>query len=107
MPCSNRDALGGVCSQVAAYSTQADKIINAGEGGFLTTGDEGIIARAIYMSGCYERRYGKREREVEKKHAYTTFLQEKTKPLHCAPLLCSRPIVGAVAGSAKLRNLAL
>lgn len=46
--------------QVAAYSCQSDKMINSGEGGFLTTNDEQLFAKAIYMSGCYEARYGTR-----------------------------------------------
>lgn len=48
--------------QAAAYSCQSDKLINSGEGGFLTTNDEELFSRAIYMSGCYEMRYGKRTR---------------------------------------------
>lgn len=50
------------CCQVAAYSTQSDKVINSGEGGFITTGDDEIAARAIYLAGAYERRYGERRR---------------------------------------------
>ena len=51
------------CCQVAAYSTQSDKVINSGEGGFLTTGDDEIAARAIYLAGAYERRYGEKRRQ--------------------------------------------
>lgn len=50
-----------VDAQVAAYSCQSDKMINSGEGGFLTTNDEELFAKAIYMSGCYETRYGKEQ----------------------------------------------
>lgn len=50
-------------SQVAAYSCQSDKLINSGEGGFLTTNDEELFAKAIYMSGCYEMRYGEKEND--------------------------------------------
>ncbi|CAM9458727.1 unnamed protein product [Ectocarpus sp. 4 AP-2014] len=46
-------------AKVAAYSCQSDKLINSGEGGFLTTNDEELFSKAIYMSGCYEMRYGK------------------------------------------------
>lgn len=48
--------------QVATYSCQSDKVVNSGEGGFLTTNDEELFSKAIFMSGCYERRYreGKR-----------------------------------------------
>lgn len=49
----------GYHAKVAAYSTQSDKVINAGEGGFLTTDDDAAMAKAIYLSGAYERRYGK------------------------------------------------
>lgn len=43
--------------QVTAYSTQSDKVINSGEGGFVTTSDDEIAARAIFLAGAYERRY--------------------------------------------------
>jgi len=47
---------------VTCYSTQSDKVINSGEGGFITTDDDDIAARCLYMSGCYERRYNKHAR---------------------------------------------
>lgn len=37
---------------------QSDKVINSGEGGFMTTSDDEIAARAIFLAGAYERRYG-------------------------------------------------
>ena len=49
----------GYHARVTAYSTQSDKVINSGEGGFVTTDDDEIAAKIIYLSGCYERRYGK------------------------------------------------
>jgi len=49
----------GYMAKVTAYSTQSDKVINSGEGGFITTDDDEIAAKIIYLSGCYERRYGK------------------------------------------------
>ena len=49
----------GYHARVTAYSTQSDKVINSGEGGFVTTDDDAIAAKIIYLSGCYERRYGK------------------------------------------------
>lgn len=49
----------GYHAKVAAYSTQSDKVINAGEGGFLATDSDEMMAKAIYLSGAYERRYGK------------------------------------------------
>jgi len=42
---------------VACFSTQAAKVINAGEGGFLCTDDDEIAARAICYAGCYELLY--------------------------------------------------
>lgn len=44
---------------VAAYSTQSDKVINSGEGGFVCTNDDATAAKLIYWSGAYERRYTK------------------------------------------------
>ena len=38
---------------VSAFSTQTYKHINSGEGGFLTTDDDEIIAKAIIHSGSY------------------------------------------------------
>lgn len=37
-------------------------MINSGEGGFITTEDDEMAARAIYLAGAYERRYGERHR---------------------------------------------
>lgn len=49
----------GYHAKVTAYSTQSDKVINSGEGGFITTDDDQIAANLIYLSGAYERRYMK------------------------------------------------
>jgi dTDP-4-amino-4,6-dideoxygalactose transaminase len=38
---------------MAAYSTQTYKHVNSGEGGFLTSDDEVLMARAILLSGSY------------------------------------------------------
>ncbi|CAN0494797.1 unnamed protein product, partial [Discosporangium mesarthrocarpum] len=43
---------------MTAYSTQSDKVINSGEGGFLTTDDEQLASKAVYLSGAYEMGYG-------------------------------------------------
>ncbi len=43
----------GTFGTVACFSTQTYKHINSGEGGFLTTHDEQIMARAIMHSGSY------------------------------------------------------
>jgi len=47
----------GYHAAVSCYSTQSDKVINSGEGGFITTDSDEMMARAIYLSGAYERRY--------------------------------------------------
>lgn len=49
----------GYHGAMASYSTQSDKVINSGEGGFITTDDPRTAANLIYLSGCYERRYDK------------------------------------------------
>lgn len=38
---------------VACYSMQTYKHVNAGEGGFLTTDDAGLMAKAVLLSGAY------------------------------------------------------
>ena len=48
-----RGVLSGRHGAVACYSTQTYKHMNSGEGGFLTTDDPQIAARAILLSGSY------------------------------------------------------
>lgn len=43
----------GQHGQVGCYSTQTYKHVNSGEGGFLTSNDPQIMARAIILSGSY------------------------------------------------------
>lgn len=43
----------GNFGKVACFSTQTYKHLNSGEGGFLTTDDHGVAARAVIMSGSY------------------------------------------------------
>lgn len=43
----------GSFGHIACYSTQTYKHINSGEGGFLTTDDDQVIANAIILSGSY------------------------------------------------------
>lgn len=43
----------GSFGKVACFSTQTYKHLNSGEGGFLTTDDDEVIARAIIYSGSY------------------------------------------------------
>lgn len=42
---------------LAAVSVQADKVVNAGEGGFVVTDNPDYAADLIYLSGAYERRF--------------------------------------------------
>ncbi|MDL4771038.1 MULTISPECIES: DegT/DnrJ/EryC1/StrS family aminotransferase [Thermomonosporaceae] len=46
----------GTFGAVGAFSTQSDKSLNTGEGGFLVTGDADVHARAVVYSGAYEGR---------------------------------------------------
>lgn len=45
--------LSGNFGHIACFSTQTYKHINSGEGGFLTTNDAELAARAIVLSGSY------------------------------------------------------
>ncbi|HVK20225.1 MAG TPA: aminotransferase class I/II-fold pyridoxal phosphate-dependent enzyme [Actinokineospora sp.] len=44
----------GTFGKAGAFSTQSDKTINTGEGGFLLTSDRDLFERAIVLSGAYE-----------------------------------------------------
>jgi len=46
---------------VSTISTQANKLINTGEGGFIFTSDDAIQAYCMFAAGCYEERYQKHE----------------------------------------------
>ena len=43
----------GTFGVAACFSTQTYKHINSGEGGFLTSNDSGLMARAVILSGSY------------------------------------------------------
>ena len=47
----------GTFGLAGAFSTQSDKSLNCGEGGFLVTSDSALFARAVVLSGAYEGRY--------------------------------------------------
>jgi dTDP-4-amino-4,6-dideoxygalactose transaminase len=47
----------GTFGLAGAFSTQSDKSLNCGEGGFLITDDSALFARAVVLSGAYEGRY--------------------------------------------------
>jgi dTDP-4-amino-4,6-dideoxygalactose transaminase len=46
----------GTFGLAGAFSTQSDKSLNSGEGGFLLTDDDALFARAVVLSGAYEGR---------------------------------------------------
>lgn len=46
----------GTFGLAGAFSTQSDKSLNTGEGGFLVTNDSELFARAVVLSGAYENR---------------------------------------------------
>jgi dTDP-4-amino-4,6-dideoxygalactose transaminase len=46
----------GSLGRAGAFSTQSDKSINTGEGGFLITDDDQLFARALRLAGAYEGR---------------------------------------------------
>jgi dTDP-4-amino-4,6-dideoxygalactose transaminase len=47
----------GTFGLAGAFSTQSDKSLNCGEGGFLLTDDSALFARAVVLSGAYEGRF--------------------------------------------------
>lgn len=47
----------GTFGLAAGFSTQSDKSLNSGEGGFLITNDSRLFARAVVLSGAYEGRF--------------------------------------------------
>jgi dTDP-4-amino-4,6-dideoxygalactose transaminase len=49
----------GTFGRFGAFSTQSDKSLNTGEGGFLLTDDDEAHARAIVYCGAYEGRMGR------------------------------------------------
>ena len=49
----------GTFGNVGCFSTQSDKTVNTGEGGFLVTNDEKVYERSIIFSGAFEGRYRK------------------------------------------------
>jgi len=53
MGASWRDRKSGNFGKAAAFSTQTYKHMNSGEGGFLTTNDPVVAARAVVSSGSY------------------------------------------------------
>ncbi|HSG56119.1 MAG TPA: DegT/DnrJ/EryC1/StrS family aminotransferase, partial [Paracoccaceae bacterium] len=48
-----RGRLSGTDGVIGCYSTQTYKHLNSGEGGFLITNDDEVMARAVMLSGSY------------------------------------------------------
>jgi len=46
----------GTFGLAGGFSTQSDKSLNSGEGGFLLTNDDALYARAVVLAGAYEGR---------------------------------------------------
>ena len=57
--CKWRDKLVGSFGVAGCFCLQSNKIVNAGEGGILTTNDPKIMAQAVILSGAYERLHEK------------------------------------------------
>ena len=53
------DQYAGTFGKLGAFSTQSDKSLNTGEGGFLITDDRHLYERAVVMCGAYEGRINK------------------------------------------------
>ncbi|MEI4235231.1 DegT/DnrJ/EryC1/StrS family aminotransferase [Roseovarius sp. D22-M7] len=49
----------GTLGRTGCFSFQSYKLINAGEGGIIVSGDADLIARAVIMSGAYENNWAK------------------------------------------------
>lgn len=47
----------GTFGRAGAFSTQSDKSLNTGEGGFLLTNDTNLYAKAVIMSGAFENKF--------------------------------------------------
>lgn len=55
----------GTFGLAGAFSTQSDKSLNCGEGGFLLTDNAAVFARAVVLSGAYEGRYLRHFPDIE------------------------------------------
>jgi dTDP-4-amino-4,6-dideoxygalactose transaminase len=55
----------GTFGLAGAFSTQSDKSLNCGEGGFLITNDSVLFARAVVLSGAYEKRFRRHFQDCE------------------------------------------
>lgn len=55
----------GTIGLAGGFSTQSDKSLNSGEGGFLLTDDSALYARAVVLAGAYEGRCARHFMEGE------------------------------------------
>lgn len=65
----------GSFGRAACFSTQTYKHINSGEGGFLTSDDPDLMARAVFLSGSYmlyQRHRAAPDVEAMQRHRYLT-----------------------------------
>merc|ERR1740138_739491 len=54
---------------VSTISTQANKLINTGEGGLIFTSNDRIMSYFMFSTGCYEELWKKHERLTPSKEA--------------------------------------
>eukprot|EP01084_Bolivina_argentea_P294226 506210_1 len=73
-PCMWNGKMLGTFGLSAAISTQANKIMNSGEGGFILTNDDNIQAKAIIMSGCYEQYYLRHNEMMPSEHIIQKYI---------------------------------
>ncbi|MGI9310660.1 MAG: aminotransferase class I/II-fold pyridoxal phosphate-dependent enzyme [bacterium] len=61
----------GTFGIAGAFSTQSDKSINTGEGGFMLTDNRGVFEKAVLLSGAYEGRHEKHCKDWISGNAFT------------------------------------
>ncbi|WP_454781898.1 DegT/DnrJ/EryC1/StrS family aminotransferase [Legionella sp. WA2022007384] len=57
--CKLKNKYLGTYGLAGAFSTQSDKSLNTGEGGFILTNDRELYLKCVILSGAYERLYEK------------------------------------------------
>lgn len=57
--CKLEDKYLGTYGIAGAFSTQSDKSLNTGEGGFILTDDKDLFLKCVILSGAYERMFEK------------------------------------------------
>ena len=90
--CTAGGKLLGTFGQIGCFSTQSDKTINTGEGGFIITDDEEYFKSAILYSGAYESRVNKHicvAEDVEYKYPLYNFRMDELRAAVAIPQVCS------------------